>query len=78
MSAAKNDINELSEILGNALSERPDLSKRLSILLGGSLRGARPKGDRPITFKQRKQQVRDMFSTLHLQEKLNKPISEQH
>ena len=70
--AEQNITTELSEILGSALSGRPDLSKRLSTLLGGSLRGAtRPQGPR-LTFARRKQKVRDMFSALHLREELNK------
>lgn len=61
-------INEVSEILASVLQSRPDLASVITTHTGAGVlyvrqrtRKPAPKSSKPVTMKDRKEQIRDML-----------------
>lgn len=74
---AKDDtINELTGILATALDGRPELMARVSSLLGSRQQPGPGERESKLTFKQRKEKARVMFSKLAFREELKNKLNE--
>jgi hypothetical protein len=65
---AKTNHIELTEVLTQALAERPDLQKRFSEALGAGPEKLATPGR--MKLKARKNMIRQRFNRLHMKEKL--------
>lgn len=69
---SKRKINELTEILTDALAGRPDLQERFSKLLEIGAKTPAPKSKKAESVKERKNRIKKMFTAMFLAEQNKK------